>query len=311
MHVHRSAHVRNFTVLPNALLQYRRLSYTARGILADLLSRPDGWREDGRHMADSSPQGRGAVRKALKELTDAGFYRVEKVRLPDGTIRTDSHVYDTPQLGLPGTTRPGPGGANAGGAGVPVVKNRSQRPSLPDGPVAGGADEDRAACALPDEQVREAVAVLFRVIRPEPRLRLGEAEARELAPQVAQWLERGATREDLAAALLPGLPLRIHSAVAVLRHRLEHKVPPAQTPARAAPARYDECAECRDPIPRPGVCRRCAGHPVPAVVVGADEACTRSGAARARTALRAAKPTACTAPGGRPVAHYGSVGHPG
>ncbi|MFH9355051.1 hypothetical protein [Kitasatospora sp. NPDC017646] len=102
MRVHRSAHVRNFTVLPNCMLQYRQLSYTARGLLADLLSRPDGWREDGRHMADSSPQGRGAIRKALKELTDAGFYRVEKIRMPDGTIRTETHVYDTPQLALPG-----------------------------------------------------------------------------------------------------------------------------------------------------------------------------------------------------------------
>ncbi|WP_335983864.1 hypothetical protein [Streptomyces sp. CA2R106] len=35
--------------MPNTLLQDRRLSYTARGLLADLLSRPDGWREDGRH----------------------------------------------------------------------------------------------------------------------------------------------------------------------------------------------------------------------------------------------------------------------
>lgn len=95
MRVHRTQHVRHFTVLPNAVLQYRKLSYTARGLLADLLSRPDGWHEDGRHMADTSPQGRGAIRKALKELTDAGFYRVELIRLSDGTVRTENHVYDT------------------------------------------------------------------------------------------------------------------------------------------------------------------------------------------------------------------------
>ncbi len=82
MQIHRSAHGRNFTVLPNALLQDRRLSYTARGLLVDLLSRPDGRREDGRQMADSSTQGRGTVRRALKELTVAGYYRVDTVRLP-------------------------------------------------------------------------------------------------------------------------------------------------------------------------------------------------------------------------------------
>lgn len=137
MRVHRSARVRDFTVLPNAVLQYRRLSYTARGLLADLLSRPDGWREDARHMADTSCQGRGAVRRALKELTEAGYYRVEKVRLPDGTLRTETHVHDTPQLpARPGTARPGaggpvPGGAAAGGADTLVVEwARSAVPGL-------------------------------------------------------------------------------------------------------------------------------------------------------------------------------------
>ncbi|MFE6490031.1 hypothetical protein ACFVGN_44865 [Streptomyces sp. NPDC057757] len=124
MRVHRSAHVRNFTVLPNAVLQYRRLSYTARGLLADLLSRPDDWREDGRHMADSSPQGRGAVRRALNELKDAGYYRVETVRMPDGTLRTDVHVYDTPQRPTSPSARSSDSGEpEAGPPDSPVVKD--------------------------------------------------------------------------------------------------------------------------------------------------------------------------------------------
>ncbi|MFJ6770534.1 hypothetical protein ACIQOV_06090 [Kitasatospora sp. NPDC091257] len=114
MRVHRSAHVRDFTVLPNGMLQCRRLSYTARGLLADLLSRPErparGRPAHGRHQ----PQGRGAIRKALKELTAAGYYRVERIRMPDGTIVTETHVYDTPQLAPPGATRPVPGEAAAG-----------------------------------------------------------------------------------------------------------------------------------------------------------------------------------------------------
>ncbi|MFJ2862705.1 hypothetical protein [Kitasatospora sp. NPDC087314] len=304
MRVHRSAHVRNFTVLPNAVLQYRRLSYTARGLLADLLSRPDGWREDGRHMADTSPQGRGAIRKALKELAEAGFYRVEKIRMSDGTIITETHVYDTPQLALPGVTRPVSGEATTGGPDALVKDLVKEPPSLPadhvDGQAAndeveepGGREEDQQeagdADLLPDEQVCAAVATLFRAIRPEPRLRLGEAEARKLAPLVARWLERGATQADLAQALLPGLPAPVHSAVAVLRYRLERKMPPVQPVVRPAATRYAECAKCHDPVPQPGICRVCAGLGVRTVDIGGGEAVTRSGAARARDALRAAR----------------------
>ncbi|MFJ5233056.1 hypothetical protein ACIQBJ_24560 [Kitasatospora sp. NPDC088391] len=299
--------MRNFTVLPNCVLQYRQLSYTARGLLADLLSRPDGWREDGRHMADSSPQGRGAIRKALKELADAGFYQVEKVRMPDGTIRTETHVYDTSQLVVPGATRPVSGGATTGGADV-LPKDRYQEPSLPDPQtapadepqaMAGGREEDpeedtdRQPATMPDGPAREAVATLFRAIRPEPRLRLGAAEAEELAPLVAQWLERGSTSTDLAAALLPGLPAPMHSPAAVLRSRLERKMPPVQVPVRPAAARYAECAKCHDPVLQPGICRPCAGLGTRAPAVGDGEAATPGGIARVRAALLAAKATSC------------------
>ncbi|MFD7908623.1 hypothetical protein ACFV4G_41075 [Kitasatospora sp. NPDC059747] len=282
--------MRNFTVLPNAVLQYRRLSYTARGLLADLLSRPDGWREDGRHMADTSPQGRGAVHKALKELTEAGYYRVEKIRMPDGTIITETHVYDTPQLAPPGTTRPAPGEAATGPAGSPLVKNRHQEPSLRPSPE----DESDRGGEEESPEIREAVATLFRVIRPEPRLRLGEAEARDLAPLVAQWLSRGCTAADLTQALLPGLPTPMHSAAALLRYRLEQKMPPARPVARP-PARYAECAKCHDPVQRPGICRPCAGLTTRTLTTGNGAEVAAAGAARVRTALR------CALAGGRPA----------
>ncbi|MDH6132808.1 hypothetical protein P3T37_002194 [Kitasatospora sp. MAA4] len=276
MRVHRSAHVRNFTVLPNGLLQDRRLSYTARGLLADLLSRPDYWREDGRAMADSSPQGRGAIRKALKELTAAGYYRVVKLRLPDGTIRSEAHVFDTPQRPdlPPGVPRPVSGKSTTGGADIPLVKDRVQEPALPDRAKAD------------DEQVRAAAVTLFRVIKAEPRLRLGEAEAMALAPLVAQWLERGGTPGELTQALLPGLPSAVHSPVGLLRTRLKRKMPPERP---AFSSSYDECAKCHDPVPQPGICRPCAGLDVRVIAVGGGAAATLGGAGRARAAMEAAR----------------------
>ncbi|GAA2275217.1 helix-turn-helix domain-containing protein [Kitasatospora cystarginea] len=313
MRIHRTQHPRNFTVLPNGLLQDRRLSYTARGLLTDLLSRPDGRREDGRQMADTSPQGRGAIRRALRELTEAGYYRVDKVRMPDGTVRSEARVFDTPQLAAPGVPRPASGEAVTGRRGSPLVKNRHQEPSLPaaradrpsahpeatDGP--GGQPEIQQPSAARDEQLREAVATLYRVIRPDRRLRLGEAEARELAPLVAQWLERGSTAADLARALLSGLPAIVHSPAGVLRSRLQRKLPPAPIPEQPPPHRRAECAKCHDPVPQPGICRACAGLGAQTVAVGGGSLFAAAGAARVRAAMQAARSTLDSGLGTGPI----------
>ncbi|MFB7677048.1 hypothetical protein ACFC26_37165 [Kitasatospora purpeofusca] len=315
MQVHRSAHARNFVVLPNALVQYRRLSYTARGLLADLLSRPDGWSEDAQRMADSSPQGRGAIRAALKELKEAGYYLVLKVRMPDGTIRSEAHVFDVPQRpgaeiirpqagegaaerkSRPGAPRPASGESTSGDREALPVKDREQEPSLPqaDGDRFDGQDRpaqrkggrtattDESVPEPPDEGTRVAMLALYRALRPEPRLRLGEAEALELAPLVARWLERGCGPAELAAALLPGLPARIHSPRAVVRDRLKRKLPVPPTQGIPAAQRL-ECNECRAPMPRPGLCPDCSGRP--ARVAQADSGDTAAGAARARSAMR-------------------------
>ncbi|MFE4971676.1 hypothetical protein ACFRAR_06105 [Kitasatospora sp. NPDC056651] len=277
MQIHRSAHTRAFTVLPNGLLQDRRLSYTARGLLGDLLSRPDGWREDGRQMADSSPQGRGAVRRALKELKDAGYYRVDKVRMPDGTVRSEAHVFDIPHP-QPTVPRPDSGGRGTGLTVTPPVKDPGQEPTLP------------------DERTRAAVATLFRVIRPEPRLRLGEAEARALAPLVLEWLERGISEAELAHALLPGLPQPMHCPAAILRDRLQRKLPPERSAPPPTP--YAECGRCHDPVPQPGICRSCAGLGARTVAVGSGAPATPGGIARARAALRGWQAPSTVALGG-------------
>ncbi|WP_457028623.1 hypothetical protein [Kitasatospora sp. P5_F3] len=283
MRIHRSAHGRNFTVLPNALLQDRRLSYTARGLLVDLLSRPDGRREDGRQMADSSTQGRGTVRRALKELTVAGYYRVDTVRLPNGTVRSEAHVFDTPQSpSLPGVAPPGAGEAGTGRAATPSVQDPGKAPSLP---RRRTDDQPAGAEAIPDETARAAADTLLRVVQPEPRLWLGEAEALALAPLVARWVERGGTAGGLTRALLDGLPGTVHSPVAMLRSRLERKMPPLHAPAQRPPARYAECDRCHDPVPPRGVCRTCTGLGGRTVPVGSGATVARNGAARARAAM--------------------------
>ncbi|MCF3960417.1 hypothetical protein [Streptomyces fuscigenes] len=282
MQIHRSRPTRGFTVLPNAVLQDRRLSYTARGLLVDLLSRPDGWREDGRKMADTSPQGRHAVAKALRELTSFSYYLVERVRRADGTFSSHAHVYDVPRGAWtepPSAEDPGPGPVAAGETGAHPVKDRGKEPTLPpelpatvtvtDAEAGGqeacastaGEGEPESVPTFPegsDPAMGEAAALLHRVTAQEPRLLLGAAEALALAPLVAPWLARGHGPRELAHALLGGLPGQIHSVSALLRDRLTRKLPPAVEPPAAPKApRWHECTSCGRPTADEGTCRHC------------------------------------------------------
>ncbi|MEV7124012.1 hypothetical protein [Kitasatospora griseola] len=316
MQTHRSAHARSFIVLPNSLVQDRRLTFTARGLLADLLSRPDSWSEDAQHMADSSPQGRATIRAALKELREAGYYLVVKVRMPDGTIRSETHVFDVPHRpgaeiirqgveeaaapqAQPTAPRPASGEPASGGCEGLPVKDRKKAPSLPLPEASADHDEGaepepparsaggRAKTAEPpNEQTRAAASALHRALLAEPRLRLGEVEMLGLAPLAARWLERGFGPAELAAALLPGLPQRIHSPRAMVRTRLQDKLPPVYAAEGPQVPHPHECANCRTPVPRSGVCGPCQGRPRQAVAVGSGAAYTPAGAARVRAALR-------------------------
>ncbi|WP_030901674.1 hypothetical protein [Streptomyces sp. NRRL F-5126] len=278
------------------------MSYTARGLLADLLSRPDGWREDGRKMADTSPQGRLAVAKALRELAAFGYYLVERVRHADGTFSSQVHVFDVPGGAgavAPGAVDPGPGRPAADGADAHPVNTPEKEPTLPrqrvgrraarDAALHAGAGGRESSSALtaepPDAGTGEAAALLHRVTAPEPRLRLGAVEAAALAPLVTPWLDRGYGPRELAHALLDGLPGRIHSASALLRDRLTRKLPPAaEPPAPPRAPRPHECTECGRPTAHEGMCGLCENLNAPLPAAPSEHA---TAATRGRALVRA------------------------
>lgn len=78
--IHRSKPTTNFLIIPNETLRDDRLSYCARGVLAELLSRPPGWEtnadalsERARRHRDVTGEGRRGIRAAFRELEDAGY----------------------------------------------------------------------------------------------------------------------------------------------------------------------------------------------------------------------------------------------
>jgi hypothetical protein len=75
--------------IPWATLQDGSLSYTARGILGYVLSKPAGWDFSAERIArDCDAQGKDAVLKALRELETAGYRCVTTERGEGGRIHT-------------------------------------------------------------------------------------------------------------------------------------------------------------------------------------------------------------------------------
>ncbi|MFD7729168.1 hypothetical protein ACFV6F_02120 [Kitasatospora phosalacinea] len=294
------------------------IGHCAFGIAVRILTDPAGCDKDVRGFAAASPEGRTTIANSFRELRDAGFYWVVTFKLPNGHIMSQTHLFDTPQQVAPDPVLPGPGGREST-ARVVVLETRRGKPSLPTvepvaepvavpepEPVVAPEAEPALAAREVDEETRAAVSLLYRAIRSEPRLRIGEAEALALAPLVAEWKRRGSTAEDLSRALLSTLPMLMYSAPGVLRYRLERKMPPepgvfgeptlgsAPEPSRTAPSRpprasYAECAKCHDPVPTPGICGPCAGLAPRPVAVGGGSGVVRVGAQRARAALRSAQ----------------------
>jgi hypothetical protein len=101
--IHRSNPDSRFTKIPNNTVRDPQLSYQARGLLAEILSRPDDWTANAdrlwanaRRKRDKPGEGRDRIRAAFTELESAGYLSRERKRGPRGRIVTELHVYDIP-----------------------------------------------------------------------------------------------------------------------------------------------------------------------------------------------------------------------
>lgn len=149
----------------------------------------------------------------------------EEGHLRDGK-RVTSQVTPTPLY--PSSTNPPP----------------SPTPPSPPDPPAPDGREGGGIAAL-DEQHRPAYDALIRITTNEPRLTIGEQEALALLPLVVPWLER-TTTEALREALTAGLPVKVGSAVGLLRTRLAAKLPPQRASPQPAGSLPPWCGECAD-----------------------------------------------------------------
>jgi len=99
--IHRSHPESRFTIIPDATLRDRRLSYQARGVLAEILSRPEDWMETADNMwrrarseRGDAGEGRDVLRNVFDELADAGYLYRQRRRVGRGRFATTLHVFD-------------------------------------------------------------------------------------------------------------------------------------------------------------------------------------------------------------------------
>jgi Helix-turn-helix domain len=89
---------KRFTQIDRSLVNDKRLSFKARGILVWLLDKPDDWETTAKRIEDEASEGREAVAKALKELETCGYLVRRNYQDEQRKWRCDWTVYEYPQV---------------------------------------------------------------------------------------------------------------------------------------------------------------------------------------------------------------------
>jgi DNA-binding MarR family transcriptional regulator len=249
MRIQRSNPTTRFVVLPNETAQNHALSFTARGILAYLVSLPDGAAETVKTLAAKSREGRTAVTRAMQELEDAGYLRREAKRVATGFSGTELVISDVPagEAERPEMRAPGSSGDE-------TLKNLSSKnpnptPEAPAAPVGSGSVE-----------MTESEKALAGLAAIDGRLHLTAADVAALTPLADEWFARGADGRQFAAVLTLALPETINRPAAFLRRRLTDKMPaarPVVAAVTAPQAARHLCPECERPKASEGLCADC------------------------------------------------------
>ena len=260
------------------------MSFCARGILAYLLSQPDGKRDDIRTLSGRTPEGRERVASNMRELEKLGYLSRTKKRTPDGHIYTEVEVFDRPggpsSQPEPKAGFPASGGPTASSDGDHPVKERGKVPTRP---ASAAEDADNGPGGDCNEETRASAELLARVARTEPRLALGRADVIRLVPLVTEWRRRVASELHIVNSLTSGLPRAgVYHPARFIETRLVAKMPLERC---TAPVRL-ECDSCGVPVPSTGLCGSCREVRPAGVRAATEDQVLARGVAKARAALR-------------------------
>ena len=84
-----------FCRIPNSTLQDPALSFKAKGILAYLLSKPDGWIPQVEDISRNSNDGARAIRAGMDELRELGYAELQKITAAGKVVKWRLVVADS------------------------------------------------------------------------------------------------------------------------------------------------------------------------------------------------------------------------
>jgi 1,2-phenylacetyl-CoA epoxidase PaaB subunit len=96
----------NYSIVSNYTFNDSRLTWEARGVLAYLLTKPDGWVVRRTDLVKQAPNGEYQIRRILKELQSNGYMVREKKRHSSGKFYYVTEVYEQPLGGYPPAAKP-------------------------------------------------------------------------------------------------------------------------------------------------------------------------------------------------------------
>ncbi|MFD5190116.1 hypothetical protein ACFWMU_18565 [Streptomyces sp. NPDC058357] len=166
----------------------------------------------------------------------------------DHCDKTTPHPPTEPEPAPGSAPRPAPGSAPRPEPHSAPGPAPERPPQAPTPPPQTSTPPSQVPTANP-AQLARAERVLLSLRHTRRELRLGVAEARDLAVEAVKWFERGASEADLRHALLAERPQEgIRSAVGFLRYRLHRKLP--EPPVQHQPCErppLPELVECSGP----------------------------------------------------------------
>ncbi len=115
-----------YTTIQNSMIVDKRLSLKTRGLMAVILSRPEGWDYSVRGLAAFCGVGRDAVRTSLDELEKAGYLTREQSHSTDGKFGGNVYIIkETSETETPPTKE----------TAAPLPENPATAEPLPENPA--------------------------------------------------------------------------------------------------------------------------------------------------------------------------------